>query len=377
MTVPAAPRAPGVERRVGLRRRPGPGRRADRRGRFRRAGPARPGAPAGPDLQLEPVPGGFRRLRPARLARLRGQWLLRQRRRTRAGSSASSIRTRPRPPPRTCPPYRASRPSTAAATSPGSWADGTRLTSVDLGHGLFSLLVDSPVAQEVWPELSLNSADRAVLRRRHQRPGKGLAGRQPQPPPPARAPSAPVRSPFPAAPTAWPRCSSEHFSGDAARLVDRMGPGRPGQRRGSRHRGDPRRRHPPGRTGPAGPAARRCPAAAVPRLPGRPPRPPPQRQPPVNNRHSSPAARSPACTTSCSSAARPGAGSPCWTSPRRRTCPLTPSTGQQTLQAGSTAASFGCLSYPWILGPDPFGNAGAVLATPASGHLAGFSRATT
>ena len=47
----------------------------------------------------------------------------------------------------------------ATAISPGSWAEGTRLTTVNLGSGLFSLLVDAPQIREVWPELSLDATD--------------------------------------------------------------------------------------------------------------------------------------------------------------------------------------------------------------------------
>ena len=39
----------------------------------------------------------------------------------------------------------------ATAISPGRWADGTRLTTVDLGSGLFSLLVDSPAPGRSGP----------------------------------------------------------------------------------------------------------------------------------------------------------------------------------------------------------------------------------
>jgi uncharacterized protein len=44
---------------------------------------------------------------------------------------------------------------------------------------------------------------------------------------------------------------------------------------------------------------------------------------------------------------------------------------QQVLQQGTTAASFGSLTYPWLLGDDPLQAAGPVLAMPGSGHIAG------
>src|SRR5690348_15419573 len=47
----------------------------------------------------------------------------------------------------------------AQAISTGTWAEGTQLTAVDLGGGLFSLVVDAPATREVWPELSLDGTD--------------------------------------------------------------------------------------------------------------------------------------------------------------------------------------------------------------------------
>ena len=46
-------------------------------------------------------------------------------------------------------------------------------------------------------------------------------------------------------------------------------------------------------------------------------------------------------------------------------------TWQQALRDRSAATAFGSLTYPWILGADPLQDVGAVLAMPASGHLAG------
>jgi uncharacterized protein len=47
----------------------------------------------------------------------------------------------------------------AEAISKGTWADGTLLTAVDLGGGLFSLVVNASATREVWPELSLDRTD--------------------------------------------------------------------------------------------------------------------------------------------------------------------------------------------------------------------------
>ena len=256
----------------------------------------------------------------------------------------------------------------AAAISPGRWADGTRLTSVDLGHRLFSLLIDSPATREVWPELSLDSADPRFYGVVINDPVRGsqvvnltaAAG--------AGVGSGTVTLSGGADGLAGLR--PEHFSGDGS---------------------------PPGR--PWGLAAldivEEVAIVAIPDAvphPAEPSRPAPQ--PPL------PGCCSPAQIRPTSTATAPAAAAqelpPQLTrgqiaslynillvscAARRRFALLDePSAAhlpadalawQQTLQAGSAAASFGCLSYPWILGPDPFGNAGAVLATPASGHVAG------
>jgi len=261
---------------------------------------------------------------------------------------------------------------TATATSEGSWADGTRLTSVDLGNGAFSLSVDSPVAQEVWPELSLNSTAARYFGTVVNDPVRGSQ---------VVNLSTPAKGP----PVTAVRSGTVTLSGGADGLATLQ----PGHLSGD---------SPPGKTW--GLAAldnvQEVGVVAIPDAinhPAEPARPAP---PPLP----APGCCDPAPAQPVGAAGAPpptASEQPPQLSPgqitslynillvscatRRRFALLDePSAADrpdnaigwaQTLQASSTAAAFGCLGYPWILGPDPFGSAGDVLATPVSGHLAG------
>ena len=182
---------------------------------------------------------------------------------------------------------------TATAASPGSWAEGTQLTTVNLGSGLFSLLVESSGAREVWPELSLDATDVQFYGTVINDPVRGsqtvnLSG-------PASATVGTGTVTLSGGADGLAGLQFEHFIGD---------------------------NHPWGLAALDGvaevglvaiPDAVNHPATAA----------------AGNCRRNSASTRPTRCTTPCSSAARATAGSRCSTSPPPRTCPLTPSPGHK------------------------------------------------
>ena len=247
--------------------------------------------------------------------------------------------------PATARPARADLPApgqatvTATAISQGSWANGIRLTAVNLGSGLFSLLVDAPGTREVWPELSLNPADAQFY-------GAGI--------------NDPVRGSqvvnLTAAAGAAVGTGTVTLSGGADGLAG-LQPG-----------------HLTGDGSPAGvawglaalnnveevgmvviPDAVSHPATAA------------AGELPRQLSYDETLTVYSALLASCAgfrrfalldefSAADLPADAVIW---------------QQKLRERSPAAAFGSLTYPWLIGTDPLGEAGAVLAMPGSGHLAG------
>ena len=260
---------------------------------------------------------------------------------------------------------------TATATSPGSWADGTRLTSVDLGSGAFSLFVDSPVAQEVWPGLSLNPADARYFGTVINDPVRGSQVVNLSTPPgvsPAAVGSGTVT--LSGGADGLAALQLPHFSGDgppgtawglaALDNVDEVGmvaipdavnhmtePARPA----------PPPLSPPGCCDPAPAQPDRSVATSPLAASEQPPQLSPGQITSLYN----------ILLVSCATRRRFAL----LDEPSAADRPDNAIDWAQTLQASSTAAAFGCLGYPWILGPDPFGSAGDVLATPVSGHLAG------
>jgi len=265
---------------------------------------------------------------------------------------------------------------TATATSPGSWADGTRLTSVDLGSEAFSLFVDSPVTQEAWPGLSLNPADARYFKTVINDPVRGsqvvnLCAPVGKPPVTAVGSGTVALS---GGTDGLATLQPGHLSGDlppgissrtvwglaALDNVDEVGMV-------------------------AIPDAVSHPV--VPPLPVPPPPPPPGCCDPAPAQPARTVAMSPPAASERPPQLSPGQTADMYNillvscATRRRFALLDePSAADRPdqatgwarqLQASSTATAFGCLGYPWILGPDPFGSAGDVLATPVSGHLAG------
>lgn len=254
-----------------------------------------------------------------------------------------------------------------AATSPGSWANGTRLTSVDLGNGLFSLFIDSPVTSEVWPQLSLNAADARFSCSIINDLVRGSQVVHVGAPADAKVGSGTVT--LSGGADGLATLQLMHFSGDGppntawglAALDNVQEVGLVAIPDAVSHPAEAARPTPQ-------PPAPSC-CDLPPSLSGRTlaalpaaasDRPPQLTRDQIANLYnvllvSCAARRRFALLDELSAADRPDDALE-W---------------QQTLQAASTAAAFGSLSYPWILGPDPFGDAGAVLATPASGHVAG------
>jgi phage tail sheath protein FI len=227
---------------------------------------------------------------------------------------------------------------TATATSPGSWADGTRLATVNLGGGRFSLLVDAPGTREVWPELSLDSTDPQFYGTIINDPVRGsqlvsldaAAG--------ASVGTGTVTLSGGADGLAGLQLG--HFSGDLST-----------------------------QDGPCGLAAldsvEEVGIVVIPDAVGRPApaaageRPPPFSAGDVTELYNT-------LLVSC-------AGH-CRFALLDEFSPLdlpAAAIGWARSLRGSTAASFGSLTYPWLLGTDPLQEAGAVLAMPGSGHIAG------
>jgi phage tail sheath protein FI len=224
---------------------------------------------------------------------------------------------------------------TATAISPGTWAEGTQLTAVNLGGGLFSLAATAPSAREIWPEVSLDDASPQFYGTVVNDPVRGsqilsLGG-------PANASVATGTAALSGGADGLATLQPEHLSGD----------------------------------GPPGTAWGLAALAAVPEvgmvtIPDA-----------VSRRASGgdlPPRLSPGQTAdlyntllvSCAGLRRFAL----LDVPSAQHEPGDALTWQQTLQ-GSTAAAFGSLTFPWLLTTDPLGAAGTVLAVPASGHIAG------
>jgi phage tail sheath protein FI len=215
---------------------------------------------------------------------------------------------------------------TATATSDGSWANGARLTTVDLGGNTFWLSVDSPATQEVWAGLSLDPTSPAYFASVVNDPARG---------------SAVVNLAQPA-----------HGG-----LATTVGSGAVTLSGGNDGRAPRLENYAPL----SGTAQGLATLGAVDEV----------------------------GLVTIPDAVRLSAGDltslynallvDC--AARRRFALLdqpSPACSPQqalnwviTLQASSTAAAFGSVGYPWILAQDPFGTAGDVLPVPASGSLAG------
>jgi len=228
----------------------------------------------------------------------------------------------------------------ATAISPGRWAQGARLTTVDLGNGRFSLTVDLPGTREIWPELSLADTDAQFYGTVLNDPARGsqiinLAG-------PAGASVGTGTVTLAGGADGLAGLQLGHFTGDLSTADGR----------------------------PCGLAAldaveevglvvipdaisRVAPAAAG----ELPPSLSPDQTAWLYN----------ALLVNCAGHRRFAL----LDEPFARDLPADAMAWALTLQQGTTAAAFGALGYPWLLVADPLGKPGAVLPVPGSGHLAG------
>jgi phage tail sheath protein FI len=224
---------------------------------------------------------------------------------------------------------------TATATSPGSWAQGTQLTTVNLGSGLFSLLVEASGAREVWPELSLDATDAQFYGTVINDPVRGsqivnLGG-------PADASVGTGTVMLSGGADGLAGLQFEHFIGDdnpwglaALDSVAEVG------------------------------------VVAIPDAVNHPATAAAGELPPRLSRDQT-ACRYNALLVSCAGYRRFALlDEPC-----AQDLPADALAWAVVLQQGSTAAAFGALGYPWLLVADPLGEPGAVLPVPGSGYLAG------
>ncbi len=229
---------------------------------------------------------------------------------------------------------------TATAISPGRWAEGARLTTVDLGSGQFSLMVDVPGTREIWPDLSLDDTDAQFYGTVLNDPARGsqivnLAG-------PAGASVGTGTGTLSGGADGLAGLQFGHFSGDLSTATG----------------------------GPCGlgalDAVEEVGLVVIPDAVSR-------AAPPVAGER--PPAFSPGQTAclynallvSCASQRRFAL----LDEPSAQDLPADALAWALTLQQGTTAAAFGALGYPWLLVADPLGEPGAVLPVPGSGHLAG------
>lgn len=227
----------------------------------------------------------------------------------------------------------------AEASSPGSWADGTQLTTVDLGSGRFSLLVDAPGTREVWPELSLSSADVQFYGTVINDPARGSRVVNLRPATGASVGTGTVALSGGADGLAGLQFG--HFTGDISTDDGPCGLGALDNVEEI------------GIVAIPDAVSRPAPAAAG-ELP------PPFSCERIANLYN-------ALLVSCAGRRRFALlDEPC-----AQDLPDDAIAWAQSLQRGSAAAAFGSLTYPWLLGTDPLQEAGAVLAMPGSGHLAG------
>ena len=215
---------------------------------------------------------------------------------------------------------------TATATSDGTWANGARLTTVDLGGGTFWLSVDSPAAQEVWAGLSLDPTNPAYFALVVNDPVRGSAVINLAPP--AVGGPATVGS------------GTADLSGGADGLatlqLENYAPSS-GATQGLATLG----------------AVDEVGLVAIPDA--------------VRLSAGDLTSLYNALLVDCAACRRFALldqPSPACSPQQARNWAI-------TLQASSTATAFGSLGYPWISVQDPFGSAGDVLPVPASGSLAG------
>ena len=252
--------------------------------------------------------------------------------------------------PATAGPARADLPApgqatvTAIAVSQGSWANGTRLTAVNLGSGRFSLLVDAPGTREVWPELSLGPADAQFYGAVINDPVRGSQVVNLTADAGAAVGTGMVTLSGGADGLAG--LQFEHFIGDNSP------PGQPWGLGALDSVAEVAIVAIPDAVNHPVPTAAAAAAAGE-----RPPHLCPDQTAALYN----------ALLVSCAGHRRFALlDEPCQTD-----LPAAALKWKLRLQAGSTATAYGSLSYPWLLGTDPLGEAGAVLAMPGSGHLAG------
>ena len=229
---------------------------------------------------------------------------------------------------------------TATAASPGSWAEGTQLTTVNLGSGLFSLLVESSGAREVWPELSLDATDVQFYGTVINDPVRGsqtvnLSG-------PASATVGTGTVTLSGGADGLAGLQFEHFIGD---------------------------NHPWGLAALDGVAE--VGLVAIPDAVNHPATAAAGELPPQLSLDQTNALYN-ALLVSCAGHRRFAL----LDEPSAQDLPADALAWAQMLQQGSTAAAFGSLTYPWLLGTDPLREAGAVLAMPGSGHVAGICALT-
>ena len=228
---------------------------------------------------------------------------------------------------------------TATAISPGRWAQGARLTTVDLGSGQFSLVVDVSGTREIWPELSLDDADAQFYGTVLNDPARGsqivnLAG-------PAGASVGTGTVTLSGGADGLAGLQFGHFSGD---ISTPDGPCGLGALDAVEEVGLVVIPDAVSRVAPA--AAGEMPPAFSP---------------------GQTACLYNALLVSCASQRRFAL----LDEPSAQDLPADALAWALTLQEGTTAAAFGSLGYPWLLVADPLGEPGAVLPVPGSGHLAG------
>jgi phage tail sheath protein FI len=239
-------------------------------------------------------------------------------------------------------PAGAGRPLIATATSPGTWADGTRLSTVDLGNGMFWLAIESPDAQEVWPQLSLDVNSPRYFERVVNDPARGSAVITLSTPAAAPAAAAPITvssgtATLSGGADGLATLQLRHFAGDDSPPGTHLGLA-------------------------ALDAVEEVGLVTIPDAVSPPHPDMPQRLSPAD------------LTSLCNAllvhcAARRRFA--LLDQPAATDSPKQALDWAATLQACSAATAFGALGYPWIAGPDPFGAAGDILRTPPSGHLAG------
>lgn len=219
----------------------------------------------------------------------------------------------------------------ATATSPGTWANGTQLNTVDLGGETFWMSVDSPAGQEVWAGLSLDASSPRYFERVVNDPVRGSAAIN-------LKPSASPGRAAAGSGTVTLAGGLDGLDGLVSQLKNFTGDNSPsGMTQGLAALG----------------AIDEVGLVAIPdavRL----------SQGDLTDLYNAllvdcAARRRFALLDQPSPADHPGLAE-CWV---------------KTLRASSAATAFGCLGYPWIITQDPFGSAGDTLPAPASGYLAG------